>query len=167
MAEPLADLYTELRGPIFRFLLHLTGEPNLAEELTQETFFQAVRSLPRFHGESSMTTWLYAIARNVHRKSVAQAERRRRLVHPPEPCISTTEIVEARDEQLRLVKALADLPSTYREALVLREYQELSYAQVGQVLGGTENWARVTCFRARRQLREAYLKNGGGMPHED
>lgn len=55
MTAPLADLYIQLREPIYRFLLHLTGEPDLAEELTQETFLQALLSLPRFRGESLVT----------------------------------------------------------------------------------------------------------------
>lgn len=161
MAESLADLYAKLREPIFRFLLHLTGQPDEAEELAQETFLQAMLSLPRFRAESSMTTWLYAIARNVYRKSMAQKQRRRQVAMP-EPGISPPEAAEAQDERQRLARALAELPGIYREALVLREYQDLSYAQVGQLLGRTENWARVTCFRARRLLREAYLKHEGG-----
>ena len=58
MAERLEDLYTELHGPTYRFLAALTGDADLAEELTQETFLQAILSLPRFRRESSAATWL-------------------------------------------------------------------------------------------------------------
>jgi len=162
MAERLEDLYAELHEPIFRFLAALTGDPDAAEELAQETFLQAILALRRFRRESSATTWLYAIARNLCRKHLARNRR-----PPPDeptasPFASPAEVMEVRDERALLAQALAALPESYREALVLREYQELSYAEVGQLLGRSENWARVTCFRARRMLREAYLKLEGG-----
>jgi len=75
LAERLEELYTELHGPIYRFLAALTGDPDLAEELTQETLLQAILSLPRFRRESSLTTWLYAIARNQYRKHLARKAR--------------------------------------------------------------------------------------------
>ncbi|WP_374713579.1 RNA polymerase sigma factor [Symbiobacterium terraclitae] len=77
MAERLEDLYAELHAPIFRFLAALTGDPDAAEALTQETFLQAILALPRFRRESSSTTWLYAIARNVNRKHMAKGRRPR------------------------------------------------------------------------------------------
>ncbi len=162
MAERLEDLYTELHGPIYRFLAALTGDADLAEELTQETFLQAILSLPRFRRESSAATWLYAIARNQYRKRLAQESRRPPPEPPGAPFPTPDEVAVASDERSRLARALAALPEAYREALVLREYQELSYAQVGQVLGRSETWARVTCFRARRMLKEAYLTLEGG-----
>ncbi|MBP2018499.1 RNA polymerase sigma-70 factor (ECF subfamily) [Symbiobacterium terraclitae] len=163
MAERLEDLYAELHAPIFRFLAALTGDPDAADELTQETFLQAILALPRFRRESSSTTWLYAIARNVNRKHMAKGRRPRPDEPPTTPAATPAEVIEAREERHRLARALATLPEAYREALVLREYQGLSYAQVGQVLGRSETWARVTCFRARQMLREAYLQLEGGQ----
>ncbi len=162
MADRLEDLYTELHEPIYRFLAALTGDPDVAEELTQETFLQAILSLPRFRRESSLTTWLYAIARNQYRKRVARESRKPPLEPPAIPCGPPDEVAERREERHRLFRALAALPEAHREALVLREYEGLSYAQIGQVLGRSETWARVTCFRARRMLKEAYLKLEGG-----
>mgnify|MGYP003941281673 FL=1 len=162
MADRLEDLYTELHGPIYRFLAALTGDPDVAEELTQETFLQAILSLPRFRRESSLTTWLYAIARNQYRKRMARESRRPPTQPHAVPNTPPDEIAAAREERRRLARALAALPEVYREALVLREYEELSYAEIGQVLGRSETWARVTCFRARRMLKDAYLKLEGG-----
>lgn len=162
MADRLEDLYTELHGPIYRFLAALTGDPDVAEELTQETFLQAILSLPRFRRESSLTTWLYAIARNQYRKRLAKESRKPPADPPAAPYAPPDEVAEAREERRRLARALSALPEPYREALVLREYEGLRYAEIGQVLGGSETWARVTCFRARRMLKETYLKLEGG-----
>jgi len=116
VADRLEDLYTELHEPIYRFLAALTGDPDVAEELTQETFLQAILSLPRFRRESSLTTWLYAIARNQYRKRVARESRKPPLEPPAIPCGPPDEVAERQEERRRLFRALAALPEAHREA---------------------------------------------------
>lgn len=153
-------LYLELRGPIYRFLRRMGCDQATAEELTQESFIQALLGMSRYRGEASMRTWLFGIARNLYLKHVRDAKRKAVavLTSAPDPQVET----EARLQRDWLGQALAELPEAQRTALVLREYEGLSFGQIGAVMDRSEVWCRVTCFRARQQLKEAYLRQSGG-----
>lgn len=161
--QSLTELYIQLREPVFRFLLRLTGEPDLAEELTQETFLQALLSFSRFRGDATVRTWLLSIARNVYRKRMRhEVGQRRAALDPPPAPMEPPQLAVEREEHAIVARALSALPEATRTALILREYEELSFAEIGAILGRSEVWARVTCFRARQQLRDLYVKEAGG-----
>lgn len=143
---------------VFRYLYHLCGDPDLAEELTQETFYRAVLSLPRFQGKSSVSTWLLAIARRVHSKE----RRRQQKLNTPENLEALTapepdmpEFAWSR-QQLRadLQKALQLLPKHYRQVILWREVEEMSFEEIGALLGKTPATVRVLLFRAKKRCRE-------------
>lgn len=156
---------------VYRFFCWLTRDPDAAADLTQETFAAFWASAAGLDRERvpDLKAWLYGIARNRWRK-----RQRDRTVSGP----SHGELAEAAEvpdrapgpealflgelhaEQVR--EAVAGLPEEYREALVLRVFQELSYAQVGRALGVTENLARWRVHRARLLLRRALLEGEAG-----
>lgn len=153
--QPMEEVYQRYAKAVYRYLMSLTHDANLAEELTQEAFYQAIRSSDRFDGSCKVSTWLCGIARNV-----LLSHRRR---HP-----ETLEVQEydqstpsAEDDALQaydrieLMKRLHDLAEPYREVIYLRTFGDLSFAEVGEVLGKSENWARVTFYRGKEKLREA------------
>lgn len=157
-------MYLELREPILGYLLRLSGDYDLAEELTQETFFRAIQALPKFRKESSLKTWLFAIARNTylsklskeHTKGIAFTLIDEKLLNSGENDTDPAEQLLQKEQRLNMRKAIYCLQETYRTVIILREFEELSYGEIAKILGKTENWVRVTFYRAKQKLKEVY-----------
>ncbi len=157
------ELYQRYVSRIHLFLLKLCGDDSTAEELTQETFFQAYSSLHRYRGECSMFTWLAAIGKNVFFNYLRRSKREvlnldvvvLDLEAPPEeePGYRISRQVDIE----RVRKAIRDLPKKYYDVLVLRVYAQLPYAEIGAKLGISESSAKVLYFRAKNQIREELL----------
>lgn len=159
--KSLAELYEEYRPMIFRYLYRCTGSYDLAEELTQETFYQAVLSIHSFRGESGVSTWLYRIARNVCSKNGRKSNRS--LPVDPAWCETATaadgDPVDAlcgAELGRQLERALSLLPEDYRSVILMREVESLSYEEIGMALGKSPHAARVTLFRAKKRFREIF-----------
>lgn len=148
------QVYREYSRLVYGYLLSHCGDPSLAEELTQETFYQAVKGSQRFDGSCRISTWLVAIAKNQ-----LKAYRRR---HPPESELSQVTAESAAAEQealsrlgsLELLRRLHALAEPAREVVYLRCFGALSFKEIGQVLDKSENWARVTFYRAKERLQK-------------
>lgn len=143
----LGELVRQLQAPVWRFAYHLTRDRDLADEASQETWVRAVRSLPRFRGDSSVLTWLLAIARHVVAGLLRERSRRRPEAVPP-PAWTSTGLVEVETE-------LARLPAALQEALVLTQVVGLSYEETARVMGVRLGTVRSRVFRARAALVQA------------
>lgn len=154
-----SDIYEQQARPVYRFLLKLTGDENQAEELLQETFYQALLHIDRFEGRSSLYTWLCQIGKNAWLKechrSKRYAEERPVL---PERGISLEDHI-LQQEQTRLIRqAVYNLEDPYKEVFVLHVFGELKLKEIAQAYGKSESWARVTYHRAKcRILQEVSL----------
>ncbi len=151
------EIYHRHAKSVYAFLLAKTADSMLAEEMTQETFYQAVKSIGSFKGESSVSTWLIGIANNVlkgyFRKQKRQAED---ALPDTEIAVfggtSTEDIVLRSMDTISLMQAMHRLPEPYREVLHLRLTADLSFKEIGQIMERTENWARVTYYRGKEKL---------------
>ncbi len=149
--------YQEYARTVYKYLLSLTRDEQTAEELTQETFFQAIKSCGKYDGSCSMPTWLCAIAKNVLRTYRRKHPQQENIDDIREEAFSTPsaeEGAEASDERVRLFRRLHELPEPYREVLYLRIYGGLSFREIGEVHSKTENWARVTFYRGKEKLKD-------------
>lgn len=155
--KPMDEIYKDYAQTVYKYLLSLTRDEALAEELTQETFYQAIRTCDRYDGSCSLPTWLCAIAKN--------ALRTYRRKHPPQEDIddipeeafaqpSAESGAVASEDRVALFRRLHELPEPYREILYLRIFGGLSFREIGEVQGRTENWARVTFYRSKEKLRK-------------
>ena len=183
--ESMEQIYREHSKLVYRYLLSLTHNEELAEELTQETFYQAVKSIGSFKGGCRVSTWLCAIAKNQlaawqrknpRRKQLAgdcgstAAARRKAgktdgdgdLLTGSTEGVSTSaeQDVLAQLEKIELMKKLHDLEEPFREVMYLRIFGELSFREIGEILQRTENWARVNFYRGKERLRSE-VDNGG------
>ena len=136
---------------MYRLALHLVRDPETAEDVTQEAFVHAFRSLPRFRGTAKFSTWLYRIARNCAVDAIRKRDRRKRLergLAEPEP---------VADASLRaaLVHAIDALPRDLREAFVVIEVFGLSYREAAGVLGVLPGTLKSRMHRTRRLLMKA------------
>lgn len=156
------QIYLEYYKPVYAFLLTRCADESLAADLTQETFFKALKSIGQFRGESSLNVWLCGIAKNT---LVSHWRRHRREMPMEEPLLaqdsptsaqpSPAAGVEAAEQKLDIHRALHALPEPYREVFWLRVYGELSFADIAALFQKNETWARVTFYRARTKLKEA------------
>ena len=153
--DSMSAVYQRHAQTVYKFLLSLCHDPDLAEELTQETFYQAVRSADRFGGRCKVSVWLCQIARNQYLSLCRERKRRGELEKDPGDDGIERGFAD-RDAARRLHRLLHDLPEPYKEVFSLRTFGELPFAQIGELFGKTESWARVTYFRARQKLKEGF-----------
>ena len=150
----LVAVYREHSKSVYRFLYAKTGDASLAEELTQETFYQAVKAIDRFDGSSKISTFLIGIAKNVWMNEY----RRRQKAPVPLPETEPIAVPSAEHDVLskmgreEILRIMHHIPDPGREVLYLRLLGSLSFAEIGSILGQTENWSRVTYYRAKQQL---------------
>lgn len=152
------QLYQEQFPIVYRYLAALCGSASLAEELTQETFYQAVRSIGRFDGSCKLSVWLCQIAKHLWYQ---QLRKRQKAPVPldrvPEvPVPSAEDGLLEQEGRLALLRQIHRLPELQREVVYLRAFGGLSFREIGDVLDRTEAWARVTFYRSKEKLR-----NGG------
>lgn len=152
------DIYQEYGKPVYHFLLSLTGDRDLAEELLQETFYQAFIHIDGFEGRSSVYTWLCRIGKNAWLK---ECQRRRRFdengtkqwVSGDGQASPEDEIIR-RDEYQRIRRAVYHLEEPYREVFVMHIFGGLKLKEIAALSGKTESWARVTYYRAKKRVIE-------------
>ena len=147
-------LYKTYYMRVYSYLVTLTGEKGLAEELTQECFFRAMTGSSSYRGDADECTWLCAIAKNLY---TDELRKRKRHTEMPEEMASDMDVEAAaadKDQSFRIHMALHTIGEPYREVLELRIFGELSFRQIGTIFGKTESWARVTYHRARMQRQE-------------
>ena len=156
-------IYRQHAQTVYKFLLSQTRDPGLAEELTQETFYQAVRSIDRFDGKCKVSVWLCQIAKHLWYQQLRKQKREVPLsedgVDVPLP--SAEEETLDRAGRLELLRQVHSLPEPCREVVYLRAFGDLSFREIGDVLGKTETWARVTFYRGKEKLR-----SGGACDEE-
>ena len=153
--EQCARLYETCYMRVFSYVMTLSGDRSLAEELTQETFYRAFTRQREFRGESDEVTWLCAIAKNLFADEKRRANRRGEIPEDlPDHAKSVAKTVEDQDSSFRIHMALHQLEEPHREVFELRVFGELSFKEIGVIFGKTENWARVTYHRARIRLQE-------------
>ena len=155
MVKEFGDVYGEYWDLVYGFLFRLCQNEHFAEELAQETFFRAMRAWDSFRGDSSVSTWLCAIAKRLYYSSL-----RKTPVLPIDelPMGATPDIAEQLldgDRQMIVQHILHQLPEPYREVFTLRTLCDLSHGQIGELFGRSDNWARVTYYRARLLLVQA------------
>lgn len=147
-------LYQTYYLRVYSYLVTLSNNRDLAEELTEETFYRAFLAGDGFRGDANEMTWLCAIAKNLF---FDEARKRNRMAELPEDADSGIDVERAaadKDLSFRIHMILHGLEEPYREVFELRVFGDLSFRQIGTVFGKTENWARVTYHRARLRIQE-------------
>ena len=146
---------------VYRYVLSLCRSDSEAQDITQETFLKAMKAAERFQGNSSLYTWLCAIAKNLWLNRCRRAAREIPAVMDisdsapsPEQCILD------EDLSMQVHQILHALPEPYKEVFSLRLFGQLSFAQIARVFSKTESLARVTYHRARKMIMDAMRKEG-------
>ncbi len=162
LREEYEDVCRKYYNRTYLFLLKLCNNPELAEDLTQETFYQTILSLHRFSGKSDMFTYIASIAKHTYYKYLRKNK-------PAEQFVSLSELadhladsedhdplfmIERAGETVALRELIERLPEKYRAVVQYRIYADMSFAQTAQALGISENSAKVIFYRAKKKLTE-------------
>ncbi len=154
--EDFDKLYKTYYRQVYLYLLDLCNDPDLAEEITQETFFKVLKKIDTFEGKCSMVTWMLQIAKNsfynhCKKKKYEAVEDWENIPAKDNPENRALEKDTAREIHL----ILHTLEEPYKEVFWMRTFGELSFKEIGGIHGKTESWARVTFYRARQKIKEA------------
>lgn len=148
-------IYREHAKTVCKFLYVRTQDMNLAEELTQETFYRAINSLNTYNGTCKITTWLCQIAKHIWQQELEKRAKYQTDELPVELAdfhASPLEQLINTEQKLQIFTALHHLKEPAREVVYLRLFAELSFAEIGTIFAKSETWARVTYFRAKKEL---------------
>ena len=149
--EDYEQIYTLYFQDVYRYVCALSRDANLAEEITQETFFKALKSLDSFRGQCRLYVWLCQIAKHTYLSHL----KKRKEPESEEPLSnSVEEMMLEKESAFQIHQALHNLSEPYKEVFSLRVLGELSFRQIGLLFGKSENWARVTYHRARLKIKE-------------
>ncbi len=154
---------------VFRFLRGLSADEHLAEELTQETFYRALKSVDSYRGEADMRIWLCSIAKNLY---YTQYKKQKRLATEEDMEEYQAEdknfldIIADRETALQIHRILHELQEPYKEVFSLRIFGELPFKDIGALFGKSQHWACVTYHRAKERIREEMEAERRGS-HED
>ena len=161
----IEKLYREYFTPVYRYTLSLVHDPDMAEEITQETFFRALKKINGYRGEASLKVWLCQIARNLSFDSLKRQSKTTALTKHDDDESDDYELPAGSEsnpeEQLlrkqtamKIHRILHDLKEPYKEVFQLRTFGDLSFAEIGELFGKSESWARVTYYRSRMMIKE-------------
>ena len=164
-AQAFDEIYHRFDQMVYNLAFRLSGDAELAADLTQEIFLRVFRHIGQFRGHSSLKTWIFRIAVNHCRSCLG---RKHLLTQPfvdepreggvlglnfPDPSRDPEELAVAADASRRVTVGLAKIPPKFREAVVLRDLEGLSYEEIAEVLGVRIGTVRSRIARGREQLR--------------
>jgi len=160
------EIYREYSRLIYRYLYGLTNNQELSEELMQETFYSAIKNIDKFKGDCKISIWLYEIAKNKWKDYLRKTSKRKDISLDDngfiESLVSEEEVLEqlnVKSEKMNLYKAIHKLDEESREVFYLRIKAELSFKEISEIMGKSEEWARVVFYRGKLKIKEELLKN--------
>lgn len=151
--DSMEEIYLKYGKMIYGFLLTRTQDAGLAEELTQETFYQAVKHIGRYKGESSISTWLCGIAKNLWFDYLRRQKKHVPLEEAEEFSVDSAESQALCSwESVQILRLIHCLEDPMREVMYLRLVGNLTFGQIGEIMERSGNWARVTYYRGKEKV---------------
>lgn len=155
----MEEIYKQYSNTVYKYLVYLTNNEDIAEDLVQETFAIAVKQIGKFRGECKMSTWLCQIAKHLWYKELKKKQKDTSIAIDELPQeiaenVLLEDVVLKNEQKLQLFKDMQRLDNLSREVIYLRTIGNLSFIEIAEILGKTPNWARVTFFRAKQKIRE-------------
>jgi len=157
--QNMEEIYKNYSNTVYKYLFCLTHSEDISEDLTQETFAIAVKEINKFKGDCKISVWLCQIAKHLWYKKLKKDNKQKNISFEeleneiPED-ETTEEIICKQDENLKLYKDIQKLDNISKEIIYLRMFGNLSFIEIGEILGKTANWARVTFYRAKEKIKE-------------
>ena len=160
MNQAFEQIYIEHFQAVYRFILSLCRDESLAEELTQDAFFKAIKGIDSFRGDCSLRAWLCQIAKNAY---FSHQRRHKRILPeqdaPPDSTPSAESQILSAERTRALHAALHKLNEPFKEVFTLKVFAELPHPDIAKLFGKSESWSRVTYHRAKQQLLKMMEEN--------
>lgn len=152
------QIYNAYFKSVYRYIRKLSGDEHVAEEITSETFLKVMKSIGDFRGECEMRVWICQIAKNTYYSYLKKSNRianvdETELQNIADPNALLEKQIITQDETRQLRKILHTIPEPYKEIFMWRVFGELSFQEIGDLYGKTDNWACVTYHRARKIIQ--------------
>lgn len=152
----LESLYRIYFQDVYLFILSLSKDKHIAEDITSEAFIKAIKSIDTFKGDCDIRVWLCQIAKNCY---FSYLRKNRKLLFTdkePEDIseINIEQLIVSKEDSMKIHEILHKLKEPYKEVFSLRVFSELSFREIGYLFGRNENWACVTYHRARKKIQE-------------
>jgi len=166
---PLALLFERYHVPLFRYLLHMSRDRALSEDLVQEVFFRVLKYAKSYNPQLAFPVWLYGMARNVyldsrHKRRSESSEAEIGEIRSSEPV--PEELFTRKQDVAFLQEALRQLPEDKREVLVLSRFHDLRYEEIAAILQCQAGAVKVRVYRALKELRERFCELRGEKLYE-
>lgn len=151
----LEQLYATYYSKVYAYVLAMSQDEHMAEEVTQQAFFQAMKNLKKFRGDSTLLTWVCSIARNCYYDEKRKSQKLTGIdeITDLQDDFDVENYMTNQSALLKIHNALHEMKEPYKEVFSLRCFAELSFAQIGEIFGNTENWARVTYYRSKKMIQ--------------
>ena len=160
------QVYEEYARPVYKFLLSLAANEDLAEELLSETFYSALKNIDKFEGRCSMYTWLCQIGKNLWLKECRMNKKIREmgslviLTDRSEACVEDTFVKE--ETYRTILEIIRTMDEVYRDVFILHAVGGVKLKEIAAIYEKSESWARVTFYRAKEKLKER-MKRGNEL----
>ena len=154
--QDMEQIYEQYFETVYKYLFCLTRNSDISEELTQETFYRAVKKIHTFNGDCKISVWLCQIAKNTY---FTYCKKEKRFspelnIEQPDTGIDLEKSYLDKDDARRLHILLHKLDEPYKEVFTLRVFGDLPFSQIGELFGKTDSWARLVFYRAKKRLQE-------------
>lgn len=153
----IEEIYNKYFKEIFHYVCGISKDCSIAEEITQETFFKALKAIDSFDGKKDIRAWLFVIARNSF-YTYCRNNKRLMDIENVEDISDRSEDIISKivDEEIsfKIHKCLHNMKEPYKEVFNLRVFGELSFERIGTIFGKSSGWARVTFYRAKNMIIE-------------
>jgi len=154
------QIYKEHFSDVYKYVFSLCHNENVAKDVTQETFFKAMKNISKFNGSCKLYVWLCQIAKNTYFTHFQKQKWYVSTINDEETIFQSGVTVDIekdffdKETSRRLHTLLHHLNEPYKEVFTLRVFGELPFIQIAELFGKTDSWARLIFYRAKKQLQE-------------
>lgn len=153
MEKDFEEIYNKYFKDVYKFIYSICNNEHIAEEVTQETFFKALKNIDKYNGQCKFYVWLCQIAKNtyftIYKKNSKNEELSEVMVDD-----NLLEKIMDKESALDIYKQIHLLEEPYKEIFYLRTFCELSFREIAIIYGKQENWARIIYYRAKIKIKE-------------
>lgn len=154
----IEKIYRDYYDIVFKYILCLTHDKDLSEDIVQETFVKMIKNIDKFEGKSKLSSWLCEIAKNLWIDYLRKNKRKVDLNEEHTLNIESSQNIEneyiEKENENAVLEKIKTLDELSQKVMFLRIKGEMSFKEIGDVLGKSENWARVTFYRAKQKVKE-------------
>ena len=154
----IETMYKEYFQTVYKYLICLTHNEDIAEELTQETFYKAIQKINTFKDNGKISVWLCQIAKNLWYDELKKIKKIENISEDEFFSIQLMSDIEeniiSEEDRKILYKRINNLNEQTKKVIYLRIIGDLNFREIGSILGKTENWARTTFYRGKEKLKE-------------